>query len=112
MVERCESPALWARDPQPSIEEIKHLRAEEMKEAADVLGTTIECLDFGDSPLLIGSQRRQQLLELFRKGRGYMEEACRDHFGGTPVGGSDLRKASGSGCACYFKSGYLENWPS
>ncbi len=28
--ERCESPALWARDPQPSIEEIKSLRAEEM----------------------------------------------------------------------------------
>ena len=25
--ERCESPALWARDPQPSIEEIKRLRA-------------------------------------------------------------------------------------
>ena len=30
--ERCESPALWARDPQPSIEEIKRLRAEEMQE--------------------------------------------------------------------------------
>ena len=64
--ERCESPALWARDPQPSIEEIKSLRAEEMQQAAQVLGVTIECLDFGDSPLLIGPERRQQLLELFR----------------------------------------------
>ena len=64
--ERCESPALWARDPQPSIEEIKRLRAEEMQQAAQVLGATIECLDFGDSPLLIGPERRQQLLELFR----------------------------------------------
>ena len=64
--ERCESPALWARDPQPSIEEIKSLRTEEMQQAAQVLGATIECLDFGDSPLLIGPERRQQLLELFR----------------------------------------------
>ena len=37
-----------------------------MQQAAQVLGATIECLDFGDSPLLIGPERRQQLLELFR----------------------------------------------
>jgi len=65
--EKCESPALWARDPKPSLEEIKTARAAEMDAAAKVLGVTIECLDFGDSPLLIGPQRRQQLLELFRR---------------------------------------------
>ena len=64
--EKCESPALWARDPAPSLEQIKQLRAEEMAAAATVLGVTIECLDFGDSPLLIGPERRQQLLELLR----------------------------------------------
>lgn len=63
--EQCESPALWARDPTPSIAEIKQIRAAEMAAAAAVLGATIECLDFGDSPLLIGPERQQQLLELF-----------------------------------------------
>ena len=62
--EKCESPALWAREPVPSLEQIKQMRAEEMAAAAAVLGVTIECLDFGDSPLLIGPERRQQLLEL------------------------------------------------
>jgi 4-oxalomesaconate hydratase len=65
--EKCESPALWARDPKPSLEEIKTARAAEMDAAAKVLGVTIECLNFGDSPLLIGPQRRQLLLELFRQ---------------------------------------------
>ena len=61
--EKCESPALWARDPAPSLAEIKQIRAAEMDAAAAILGVTIECLDFGDSPLLIGPERRQQLLE-------------------------------------------------
>lgn len=65
--EKCESPALWARDPAPSLAEIKQIRAAEMDAAAAILGVTIECLDFGDSPLLIGPERRQQLLELFRR---------------------------------------------
>jgi 4-oxalomesaconate hydratase len=65
--EKCESPALWARDPVPSLEEIKRLRAAEMDAAVAVLGATIECLDFGDSPLLLGPARRQQLLALFRQ---------------------------------------------
>ncbi|NKB71971.1 MAG: hypothetical protein GKR89_33255 [Candidatus Latescibacteria bacterium] len=65
--ELCESPALWARDPTPSLDEIKQLRSAEMESAAQVLGATIECLDFGDCPLLIGPERRQQVLELFRR---------------------------------------------
>ena len=65
--EQCESPALWAREPAPTLEEIKQLRAAEMRAAAAVLGVTIECLDFGDSPLLIGPERRQQVLDLCRR---------------------------------------------
>ncbi len=65
--ERCESPALWARAPKPSLQEVKDLRATEMDAVAAVLGVTIECLDFGDSPLLIGPERCQQLLALFRQ---------------------------------------------
>lgn len=65
--EKCESPALWARDPVPSLTAIKKARASEMAAAAAVLKVSIECLDYGDSPLLIGPERRQQLLELFRR---------------------------------------------
>ncbi|HJN28920.1 MAG TPA: PIG-L family deacetylase, partial [Candidatus Latescibacteria bacterium] len=61
--ERCESPALWARDPAPSIEEVKAIRADEIKAAAGVLGATSQCLDFDDCPLLIGAERSNQLLD-------------------------------------------------
>ncbi|MEC8992935.1 MAG: PIG-L deacetylase family protein [Candidatus Latescibacterota bacterium] len=64
--ERCESPALWARDPAPSIEEVKAIRADEIKAAAGVLGATSQCLDFDDCPLLIGAERSNQLLDLLR----------------------------------------------
>ena len=64
--EKCESPALWARDPEPSIEEVKEARKEEIEAAADLLGASAECFDFGDSPLLISSERRHQVLEKIR----------------------------------------------
>ncbi|MEE2657299.1 MAG: PIG-L family deacetylase [Candidatus Latescibacterota bacterium] len=65
--ERCESPALWKREPPPTLEEVKQIRAREIEVAAQVLGADIECLDYGDSPLLVGPKRRQQLLEIFRE---------------------------------------------
>ena len=65
--ELCESPALWARDPAPSVAEIKQIRAAEIQAAAAILGASAECLDFGDCPLLIGPERRQQVLDLFRQ---------------------------------------------
>ena len=65
--ERCESPALWARDPVPTLDEIKSIRADEIQAAASVLGATAECLDLGDCPLLIGPERRVALLEVLRK---------------------------------------------
>ena len=54
--------SLWVRDVVPSLAEIKQLRADA---AGAILGVNIECLDFGDSPLLIGPERRQQRIELF-----------------------------------------------
>lgn len=65
--EKCESPALWERHPRPTIDEVKKIRWEEMQAAAAVLGATIACLDFGDSPLIIGPDRREQLLGIFRE---------------------------------------------
>ncbi len=64
--ERCESPALWESDPIPTVDEIKKIRGEEIQNASSVLGASSECLDFGDCPLLIGTERRQQILDLLR----------------------------------------------
>ena len=64
--ERCEAPALYALDSPPSLEEIKGIRKGEIEAAAAVLGATIDCMDFGDSPLLIGPERRLQVLDAFR----------------------------------------------
>ena len=64
--EKCESPALWAQQPPPAIEQIKEIRGREMSAAAATLGATIDCLDWGDSPLIVDADRQQQLLELFR----------------------------------------------
>ena len=65
--EKCESPALWARDPKPPIDEVKGIRKQEMEAAAKALGASIACFDFGDSPLVIGSERRQRVMEVFRE---------------------------------------------
>lgn len=64
--ERCESPALWALTPPPSLEEIKAVRKREIEAAALVLGATIRCFDFGDSPLVIGPERRIQVTDAVR----------------------------------------------
>ncbi len=64
--ERCESPALWAREETPTLEEIKAIRKEEIQAAADILGASISCFDFGDSPLVLGSERRLQILDAIR----------------------------------------------
>ena len=64
--ERCESPALWDRDPLPSIDEIKAIRKDEIEAAATILGATIECLDYGDGPLLLGPDRRIEIVNSIR----------------------------------------------
>ena len=50
--ERCESPALWAEDPNRTIEDVKAKRKAEFEAAAEILGASIDCFDFGDSPLV------------------------------------------------------------
>ena len=64
--ERCESPVLYSVENPLSLEEIKRVRKAEIEAAAAVLGATIECYDFGDSPLVIDSDRRLLLLEALR----------------------------------------------
>ena len=64
--EKCESPLLWNENPDISVEEVKDIRREEIQAAADVLGAPIECLDYDDSPLIVGPERRAQILEVIR----------------------------------------------
>jgi 4-oxalomesaconate hydratase len=64
--ENCESPALWALDPPPSREEIKAIRKEEIEAAAAILGASVDCFDFGDSPLVLGQERRLQIIDAIR----------------------------------------------
>ena len=67
--ERCESPALWAEDPNLTLEDVKEKRRAEFEAAAEILGASIDCFDFGDSPLVVGPERRLELLEAVRRFR-------------------------------------------
>ena len=64
--EKCESPSLWNSNPNISLDEVKAIRRDEIEAAAGVLGAPIACLDFDDSPILVGPERRAQILEIIR----------------------------------------------
>ncbi len=64
--EHCESTALWARDPKPTIAEVKSIRAGEIERAVEIVGATADCFDWGDSPLEIGEDRKLLILEAIR----------------------------------------------
>ncbi len=65
--EKCESGGLWARKVKPTIAEIKKIRAAEIQSSAQLLGATIECFDYGDSPLILGPERRLRLIDKIRE---------------------------------------------
>ena len=67
--ERCESPALWTRDPKPTLEEVRSIRKKEIEGASEVMGVRTSCFDFGDSPLVLGPDRRLQIMEAIREFR-------------------------------------------
>ena len=64
--EKCESPALWTDQEQPTHADVKAIRKREIEAAAGILGADIACFDFGDSPLTIGPERRYQVLAAVR----------------------------------------------
>ena len=67
--ERCESGGLWAKAEKPTIDEVKAVREKEIHAAAEILGASIACFDYGDSPLVLGPDRRLQILEALREFR-------------------------------------------
>ncbi|MDP6777121.1 MAG: PIG-L deacetylase family protein [Candidatus Latescibacteria bacterium] len=64
--EKCESAALWADGKKPSLDEVKTARKAEMEAAVAILGATVDCFDFGDSPLVLDPERRLQVLDAIR----------------------------------------------
>jgi 4-oxalomesaconate hydratase len=59
--ERGESGELWKEDPKRSEESVKKIRHEQAQKAADILGTPIQFLDWGDYPMLLTDERIKQL---------------------------------------------------
>ena len=62
--ERGESGELWKEDPKRSIENVKQIRHDQAQKAADILGTPIQFLNWGDYPMLISEERIEQLTYL------------------------------------------------
>jgi 4-oxalomesaconate hydratase len=59
--ERGESGELWKEDPNRSEQSVKKIRHEQALKAADILGTPIQFLDWGDYPMLLSDERIAQL---------------------------------------------------
>lgn len=62
--ERGESGELWKDDPKRSIESVKAIRHEQAQKAADIIGTSIRFLDWGDYPMLLTEERIEHLTEI------------------------------------------------
>lgn len=64
--ERGESGNLW-KEPNQTIENVKLIRHAQATEAAEAVGATFRCLDWGDYPLNITDTALEQLVELFQE---------------------------------------------
>jgi 4-oxalomesaconate hydratase len=62
--ERGESGELWKEDPNRTEESVKIIRKAQAQEAAEIFGTPIQFLDWGDYPMLISDERVGQLTQI------------------------------------------------
>ena len=62
--ERGESGELWKEDPKRSVESVKIIRHEQAQRAADIVGTPIRFLDWGDYPMIVTDERVEQLTNI------------------------------------------------
>jgi 4-oxalomesaconate hydratase len=63
--ERGESGELWKEEGQ-TVENVKRVRHDEASRAAEHLGATFTCMDFGDYPLEIGTERLLAIADAIR----------------------------------------------
>jgi 4-oxalomesaconate hydratase len=64
--ERGESGELW-KEANQTVENVKRLRHEEARAAADAVGAIFRCLDLADYPLNVTDQAVDELVEIFRQ---------------------------------------------
>lgn len=62
--ERGESGELWKAEPNRTLDSVKVIRHAQAQQAADLLGTPIQFLDWGDYPMLLTEERIVQLTNL------------------------------------------------
>jgi 4-oxalomesaconate hydratase len=63
--ERGESGELW-KEPNQTVENVKRIRHEEAKTAAEAVGAEFRCLDLGDYPLNMTDAGVKQLIGIFQ----------------------------------------------
>jgi len=107
--ERGESGELW-KEPDQTVENVKRIRHEQAKEAAEIVGAAFHCFDLGDYPLNITDSAMEQLIELFREMQPdiVLTHTPKDPFNPDhPVACQAVQKArllaSGAGVASAFK---------
>lgn len=64
--ERGESGELWS-EPGQTVERVKSIRHEEASRAAEILGASFRCLDWGDYPLEAGREATEELTSVIRE---------------------------------------------
>ena len=64
--ERGESSKAWTVRPIPSVETVKQIRKAEAERAAEILGCSMQFLDFEDNPLYLTPERKVQLLQIIK----------------------------------------------
>ena len=64
--ERGESNSLWMSRKDLTIEEVKAIREEEAKRAAEILGVEIRFMDFDDNPIIMSRERYELLADEIR----------------------------------------------
>ncbi|MFC4231347.1 PIG-L deacetylase family protein [Parasediminibacterium paludis] len=62
--ERGESGELWKEDPNRSEENVKIIRKQQAQDAATILCTKIEFLNWGDYPMVISEERTKELTKI------------------------------------------------
>lgn len=64
--ERGESGELW-KEPNQTVENVKHIRHEQASAAARTLGADFRCLDLGDYPLNVTDKGMDELVDVIRE---------------------------------------------
>ena len=107
--ERGESGALWKEAGQ-TVENVKNIRHQQAKVAAQTVGADFQCLDLGDYPLIVNDQSLEELVETLRSTRPdiLMTHTAVDPFNPDhPVASQIVQKArllaSGAGVASAFE---------